>query len=54
MANAAPDSRMPRRFSAVSSTIAPTANGTLCSATNGTSAPMFATAAEIDTATVSM
>jgi hypothetical protein len=53
-ANAAPDSRMPRRFTAVSSTIAPTANHALCSATNGTSAPTFAAAAEIDTATVSV
>ena len=54
MAKAVPDSRIPRRFTAVSSTIAPTANDTLCSATSGTSAPMLAAAAEIDTATVSV
>ena len=43
---------MPRRLIAVSTTIADTANSTLCSATNGTSAPMLAAAAEIETATV--
>jgi hypothetical protein len=54
MANATPDSRMPRRFTAVSTAIAPTANSTLCWATNGIRAPTFAAAAEIDTATVSV
>ena len=54
IAKAAPDSRIPRRFTAVSSTIATTANCTLCVATYGISAPMFAAAAEIDTATVSV
>ena len=45
---------MPRRLTAVSRAIATTANSTLCSPTNGTSAPMFAAADEIDTATVSV
>jgi hypothetical protein len=53
MAKNVPDSRMPRRFSAVRITIAPTANSTLCVATNGTSEPMFAAADAIDTDTVS-
>ena len=45
---------MPRRFTAVSSAIATTQNSTLCSATSGTNAPMFAAADDIDTATVSV
>ncbi len=53
MANAVPDSRMPRRFSDASSRIATTANSTLCWAMNGTAEPMFAIAEDIDTATVS-
>ena len=52
-ASTPPDSRSPRRLIAVSTAIAATANHTLCVATNGISAPMFAAAEEIDTATVS-
>ena len=52
MANAVPDSRMPRRLIDVSSTIAVTANSTLCCATNGTAEPMLDIADAIDTATV--
>ena len=53
MAKAVPDSRMPRRLIAVSSTIATTANNTLCWAMNGTAEPMLDIAEAIDTATVS-
>lgn len=48
-----PDSRTPRRFIAVSTTIATTANNTLWVSTNGTAEPMLDAAEEIDTATVS-
>ena len=44
---------MPRRFSAVSSAIAVTANATLWWAMNGTAEPMLDIAEAIDTATVS-
>ncbi len=54
MANRVPDSRTPRRFIAVSSTIAPTANSTRWPATTSMPAPMFATAEDIDTATSRM
>ena len=53
MANAVPDSRMPRRFIDIRIRIAATANHTLCWATNGTADPMFDIAEAIDTATVS-
>jgi hypothetical protein len=53
IANAVPDSRIPRRFAAVSSTMATTAKRTLCSAMNGTAEPMLDIAEAIDTATVS-
>ena len=53
MANAVPDSRIPRRLIAVRITMAATANSTLCVATNGTAEPMFDAADEIETATVS-
>ena len=53
MANAVPDSRMPRRLTAVSSTIATTPKSTLCWAMNGTAEPMLAMADAVDTATVS-
>lgn len=54
IANSEPDSLTPRRFIAVSSTMAPTANSTLWVATNGMTEPMLAAAEEIDTATVRM
>ncbi len=54
IASSVPLSRTPRRFIAASSTMARTANSTLCSATNGTADPMFAVADEMDTATVRM
>ena len=54
MANAVPDSRMPRRFTAVNTTIAATPNATLCWAMNGTAEPMLAMADAVDTATVRM
>ena len=53
IANAVPDSRMPRRFSDASTRMAATANSTLCWAMNGTADPMFDIADAIDTATVS-
>ena len=53
MANAVPDSRMPRRLIAVSKTMAVTAKITLCWAMNGTAEPMLDIAEAIDTATVS-
>ena len=53
MANAVPDSRMPRRFIDARSRIAMTANNTLCSLMNGTADPMLDIADAIDTATVS-
>ena len=53
MANAVPDSRIPRRLAAVISTIADTAKITLCSAMNGTAEPMLDIAAATETATVS-
>ena len=52
MAKADPDSRIPRRLTAVSSTIAVTAKATLWWATNGRADPMFDIADAIDTATV--
>ena len=52
MANAVPDSRRPRRLSAVSTATAASAMPTLCSATNGTTEPRLATPAVTDTATV--
>ncbi len=54
MANAVPDSRSPRRLTAVSRTTAPTAKMILFSATNGTTEPRLFTPAETDTATVRM
>ena len=53
MANAVPDSRIPRRLIAVSSTMAVTAKTTLCWAMNGTAEPMLDIADAMDTATVS-
>ena len=53
VASTAPDSLIPRRLTAASSTIAATQNHTLCSWTNGMAEPMFSAADEIDTATVS-
>lgn len=53
MASTAPDSLMPRRFTAAMIMIAPpTQNQTLCSFTNGTAEPMFSAADVTDTATV--
>ncbi|SLJ82847.1 Uncharacterised protein [Mycobacteroides abscessus subsp. abscessus] len=53
IANAVPDSRTPRRFTAVSNAMATTANSTLWVATNGMAEPMLEAAEEIETATVS-
>ncbi len=53
IANAVPDSRIPRRFNDANTRIATTANHTLCWSTNGTADPMFDIADAIDTATVS-
>lgn len=53
MANALPDSRTPRRFSAVSTATITTEASTLWLATHGIAEPMFATPDEVDTATVS-
>ena len=53
IANSAPDSRTPRRFSAVRSTTSPTASGTSCPSRNGRADFAFCTPDEIDTATVS-
>jgi hypothetical protein len=53
IANAAPDSRMPRRFIELNTKIAITAMATLCSATQGTTEPRFATPDAVETATVS-
>jgi len=50
MANAVPDSRIPRKFIAVSTTIAATAKLTLWVATKGSAEPIFEAAEEIDTA----
>ena len=52
MANASPDSRIPRRFNAVTSRIAATQNHTLWWATIGTAEPMFDIADAVETATV--
>ena len=52
MANAVPDSRIPRRFMDARSKIAITANNTLWVSMNGTADPMFDIADDIDTATV--
>ena len=52
IANAVPDSRIPRRFIDANTRIAMTANNTLCVLTNGTADPMFDIAEDIDTATV--
>ena len=54
MANAVPDSRIPRRLTAVNSTMAVTANATLCWAMKGTAEPMLDIAEAIETATVSV
>ncbi len=53
IANAVPDSRIPRRFIDASSRIAITANNTLWVLMNGTADPMFDIADDIETATVS-
>ena len=53
IANAVPDSRMPRKFMEAKSRIAMTANNTLCVAMNGIAEPIFDIAEDIDTATVS-
>jgi hypothetical protein len=53
IANAVPDSRMPRRFAEASRRIARTAKITLWSLMNGTAEPMLFMAEDIDTATVS-
>src|SRR4051812_48910320 len=53
IAKAFPDSRMPRRFNAVSTETITMDASTLCSATHGTADPMLATPDEVDTATVS-
>ena len=53
MANAVPDSRIPRRFADARIRIARTANTTLCWAMNGTADPMLDIAEDIETATVS-
>ncbi len=52
MANATPDSRTPRRFSAITSRMEATQKNTLCSATIGMAEPMFAIADAVETATV--
>ena len=52
MANATPDSRIPRRFNAITSRIALTQNSTLWLATNGIAEPMFDIADAVETATV--
>ena len=52
MANAAPDSRIPRRFNAITSRMAATENNTLFCATTGTAEPMFDIADAVETATV--
>jgi hypothetical protein len=52
MENSVPDSRRPRRFSAVSTITAVIATPTLCSATQGTTEPKLATPELTDTATV--
>ena len=54
IANAAPDSRMPRRFSAHTTAMMPSENHTGWSATMLIAEPMFATPAAVDTATVRM
>ena len=53
MANAVPDSRMPRRFTAVSSMIATTREQHLVLGDERHREPMFDIADDIDTATVS-
>ncbi len=53
IANAVPDSRIPRRLADARSRIAATAKKTLWSLTNGTADPMLLIADAIDTATVS-
>lgn len=52
IANAVPDSRMPRRFSDARIRIASTENRTLFWAMNGTADPMLDIADAVDTATV--
>ena len=52
IANAVPDSLMPRRLRDARSRIAATANSTLCWPMKGTAEPMFDIADAIDTATV--
>ena len=54
MANAVPDSRMPRRFNAVMTTMIPTAHSTGCRPTTPTAEPMLATPEAVETATVRM
>ena len=54
MANAVPDSRIPRRLTAVSKTIATTAKTTLWWAMNGIAEPILDIAEAIETATVSV
>jgi hypothetical protein len=53
IANATPDSRIPRRFIDVSTAIATTEMATLWWATHGTTEPRLATPEAVDTATVS-
>ncbi len=52
IANRVPDSRTPRRFSSVTTTIMPTVRATRCWPNHGMADAMFAEAADIDTATV--
>lgn len=52
IANSVPDSRTPRRFISVSSTITATAQSTLCSTTKGTAEPRFSMPEAMETATV--
>ena len=54
MANAVPDSRMPRRFSSVMTSTTSTASSTRCEFSDGTADRKLATPEETDTATVSM
>ena len=54
MAKALPDSRMPRRFSAVMTTMIPTAHSTGLRPTTPTAEPMLATPDAVETATVRM
>ncbi len=54
MAKRVPDSRTPRRFSSVTTTIIPMVSATRCSPNHGIAEAMLADAADIDTATVRM